>query len=133
MIRKITIALAATATLALAACGSDSDEPSVAPGTAKAQVERAAHITLAEDAVPADAREDGMRASFSNSATAADDKQAVALFVMKDAEVADEVSDRLRTSGPKSARLIVNGPVMVMYAPAGNDRSEAVQRAVDAL
>jgi hypothetical protein len=132
MFRSITIALAATAALALAACGSDS-EPSVDPDTAKVQVERAAHITLAADAVPADAREEGMRASFSNSPTAAKDKQAVALFVMKDAEVADQVSDRLRASGPKSARLIVNGPVMVMYAAAGNDRSAEVQRAVDAL
>src|SRR3712207_6570679 len=132
MLRSITTALVGTAALAVAACGSDV-EPSVEPGTAKVQVERAAHVTLAEDAVPADAREDGMRASFSNSATAGEDRQAIALFVMKDAEVADEVSDRLRTSAPKTARLIVNGPVMVMYAPAGNDRSAAVQRAVDAL
>ena len=132
MFRSISIALAAAAAVALAACGSES-QPSVEPGTAKVQVERAAHVTLAADAVPADAREDGMRASFSNSATAAKDKQAVALFVMKDAEVADEVSDRLRATGPKSARLMVNGPVMVMYAAAGNDRSAAVQRAVDAL
>ena len=132
MLRSIAIAIAATAALALAACGSEA-EPSVEPATAKAQVERAAHVTLAADAVPGDAREEGMRASFSNTATAAEDKQAVALFVMKDAEVADEVSDRLRASGPKSGQLIVHGPVMVMYAAAGNDRSAAVRRAVEAL
>ena len=65
--------------------------------------------------------------------TAAKDKQVVGVFVMKDADVADEVSDLVRSSAPSSARLIRNGKVMVVYAPAGSDRSAAVKRAVKGL
>ena len=42
----------------------------------------------------------------------------VALFVMKDARVADKVSDMVRSSAPDSARLIVNDKLMVVYAAA---------------
>ncbi len=47
--------------------------------------------------------------------------------------VADEVSDMVRSSAPKSAKLIVNGKVMVVYAAAGSDRAAAVESAVKAL
>ena len=50
----------------------------------------------------------------------------VALFVMKDAGVADEVSDMVRSSAPESARLIVNDKIMVVYAAAGSDHATAV-------
>ncbi len=132
MLRSISIALSAAAAVAVAACGAEGG-PAVEPGTAKAQVERAAHVRLVEEAVPADAREQGMRASYSNAATAAKDRQAVALFVMKDEEVVEKVSGMVRDSAPKAARLIVNGAVMVVYAPAGRDHSPAVKRAIDAL
>ena len=52
---------------------------------------------------------------------------------MKNAGVAGKVSDLVRSSAPKSARLIVNGKVMVVYAAAGSDRGAAVARAVKAL
>ena len=61
------------------------------------------------------------------------DKQVVALFVMEDAGVADKVSDRSARRRPKSAKLIVDGEVMVVYAAAGADRAAAVERAVKAL
>ena len=135
MLRTITITLAVAFAVALGACGSgkDSASSSVTPETAKTRVERAAHIKLAAEPVPAEAHEQGLRASYSNSATAVKDKQVVALFVMKDAGVADEVSDMVRSSAPKSAKLIVSGKVMVVYAAAGSDRAAAVESAVKAL
>ncbi len=135
MVRRIVITAAAAASLALAACGSsDSTSTSgVTPESAKAQVERAAHLKLVSEPVPADAREQGLRASFSNSGTAVKDGQVVGLFVVKDADVADEVSDMVRASAPKSARLMVKRNVMVVYATAGSDRGAAIERAVKAL
>jgi hypothetical protein len=135
MVRRIVITAATAASLALAACGSgDTTTTSgVTPASAKTQVERAAHLKLVAEPVPADAREQGLRASFSNSRTAVKDGQVVGLFVVKDADVADEVSDMVRASAPKSARLMVKRNVMVVYATAGSDRGAAIERAVKAL
>ncbi|HKG62897.1 MAG TPA: hypothetical protein VKB28_02430 [Solirubrobacteraceae bacterium] len=135
MLRSIAVVPAVLAAVALGACGSaeESATSSVTPAAAKAGVERAAHVELASEPVPADAREEGMTASFSNTATAVEDRQAVAVFVMKDAGVASEVSDRVRESAPKSARLIAHDRVLVVYAAAGTDRAAAVERAVEAL
>ena len=135
MIRASAAVPAVLAAVALGACGSadESETSKVTPAAAKAGVERAAHVKLASEPVPADAREEGMTASFSNTATAVKDQQAVAVFVMKDAGVASEVSDRVRESAPKSARLIAHDRVLVVYAAAGTDRAAAVERAVEAL
>jgi CTP:molybdopterin cytidylyltransferase MocA len=135
MIRAIAAVPAVLAAVALGACGSaeESETSKVTPAAAKAGVERAAHVELASEPVPADAREEGMTASFSNTATAVKDQQAVAVFVMKDAGVAAEVSDRVRESAPESARLIAHDRVLVVYAAAGTDRAAAVERAVEAL
>ena len=136
MIRRIALTLAATATVALAACGSGQENDatsSVTPELAKTRVERAAQIKLTAEPIPSEAREQGLRASFSNTATAVKDKQVVALFLMEDADVAGEVSDMVRGSAPKSAKLIVNGEVMVVYAAAGADHAAAVETAVKAL
>jgi hypothetical protein len=135
MFRTITAILAATAAVSLAACGSGDSAGSsgVTPDAAKTSIERAAHLQLAAEAVPADAREQGLRASYSNAATAVKDKQVVGLFVVKSASVADRVSDSVRSSAPKSARLIVNDNVLVVYAAAGSDRGAAVERAVKQL
>ena len=136
MFRGISAALMVAAAVALGACGSSNDtgaSSGVAPETARASVEQAAHVKLKAEPVPADAREEGMTASYSNSATIAKDKQAVAVFVMKDADVASEVSERVRESAPKSAKLIAHQEVMVVYAAAGTDHAAAVERAVKAL
>ena len=136
MLRAIAIVPAVAAAVALGACGSSEETETsskVTPAAAKASVERAAHVELASEPVPADAREQGMTASFSNTATVVKDKQAVALFVLKDADVASEVSKRVRASAPDSARLISHGQVLVVYAAAGTDRAAAVERAVEAL
>jgi hypothetical protein len=131
-LRRITVALAATAAVALAGCSSDGPSgPS--PESAKTTVERAAGLQLSAVAIPAEAREQGLRASYSNAATAAKDKQVVGLFVMKNADVADEVADMVGSTAPKSARLIRSGNVMVVYAAAGSDRGAAVRRAVKEL
>jgi hypothetical protein len=39
----------------------------------------------------------------------------------------------VRSSAPESARLIVNGKVMVVYAAAGTDHTTAVENAIKAL
>ena len=135
MIRRIAVVPALVAAVALAACGSsqEPDASKVSPAAAKASVERAAHVKLASEPVPAEARKEGMTASFSNTATVVKDKQAVAVFVLKDADVASEVSKRVRASAPDSARLIAHGQVLVVYAAAGTDRAAAVERAVETL
>lgn len=137
MSRIISVALVAAGALAIGACGSnegsDSGAASVTPEAAKSRIERAAHVELAAEPVPGEAREQGLQASYSNSATAVRDGQIVALFVMQDAGVADEVSEMVRASAPKSAKLIVNDEVMVVYATAGSDRTAAVEKAVKAL
>ncbi len=138
MVRRILVTATAATSLALAACGSGeptagTQDTAVAPASAKALVERAAHLKLAAEPVPADAHEQGLRASYSNARTAVKDGQVVGLFVVKDAEVADKVSGMVRESAPKSARLIVKRNVMVVYATAGSDRGAAVERAVKAL
>jgi hypothetical protein len=132
MFRLPLLSVAAIAALSIAACGG-SDSAGVSPQAAKTTVERAAHLKLAPEPVPADARDQGLRASYSNTRTAVKDQQVVGLFVMKNAGVADKVSDLVRGSAPKSARLIRNGAVMVVYAPAGSDRGAAVKRAVEGL
>ena len=136
VIRRIAVTLAASAAVALAACGSGEDNgasSSVTPELAKTRIEGAAQLRLAADPIPEEAREQGLRAAFSNSATAVKDKQIVALFVMEDADVADEVSDMVRGTAPKSAKLIVDGEVMVVYASAGENHAAAVEKAVKAL
>jgi hypothetical protein len=136
MVRTIIAALGTGLVLALAACGSDDaggGAASVAPEDAKATIERAAQVELVAEPVPGEAREQGLQASFSNATTAVKDKQVVVLLVMQDADVADEVSDMVRASAPESAKLIVDGEVMVVYAAAGADRAAAVERAVKAL
>ena len=61
------------------------------------------------------------------------DKQVVGLFVMKDDGVADKVSDMVRSTAPKSAKLIVHDEVMVVYAATGKDRGSALEKAVNGL
>ena len=137
MVRTVIAPLAVGLALALAACGSDGagggGAASVGPEAAKSRIERAAEVELAAEPVRGEAREQGLRASFSNAATAVKDKQVVALFVMDDAGVADKVSDMVRESAPKSAKLFVDGEVMVVYAAAGADHAAAVEQAVKAL
>jgi hypothetical protein len=135
MIRCFTAVSAAFVALALAACGrgGDGSGTSVTSDAARASVERAAHVVLAVAEVPAEARDQGLEASYTNDETVVQDKQAVALFVLEDAGVADKVADLVRGSAPEPSRLIVKGNVMVVYAPAGKDRGAAVEKAVEAL
>jgi len=133
---KLPIAVLAAIVAAgtLAACGSD--EPSadaVKPDAAKVSIERAAKVTLAPDTVSDDARDEGLQASYSNASTAVKDKQLVSLFVVKNSDVAEEVSKQVRQTAKKPAKLFVDGNVMVVYAAAGDDRSVAVEQAVKSL
>jgi hypothetical protein len=134
MTRKILLLAAAASAVAFAACGGGDDEAgAVGVEAAKAGVEQAAHVKLTSESVPAEAREQGLQASFSNASTVAQDKQVVGLFVVKDAKLAGDVSEQVRKSAPKAAKLIVDGNVLVVYAAAGADRSAAVEQAVKAL
>jgi hypothetical protein len=136
MFKRIVPAIAATAVaIGLAACGSgaQSGDASLAPEAAKTRVEQAAKVKLAATPIPEDAREQGLRAAYSNAATVPQDGQVVGLFVMKDGRVADKVSDMVRSSAPESARLIVHDEFMVVYAATGEDRGTAVEKAVNGL
>ncbi len=135
MLRTSIATLTVAVAVLVAACGSGDPGggPEVTPETAKTRIERAAEVKLTAEPVPGEAREQGLQASYSNSASAVKDGQIVGLFVMDDAGVADEVSEMVRASAPKSAELIVKDEVMVVYAAAGSDHAAAVKRAVEAL
>ena len=134
--RSLTTVLAATATLALAACGAGQD-PGATTITARTPPRRASSarrgLKLVPQEVPGEARDQGLKSAFSNAATAAEDRQAVVVFLLKDAGVTDKVSDLVRGSVPEPSRLIVNENVMVVYAAAGRDRAAQVENAVKAL
>jgi hypothetical protein len=132
MFKRITPAAVAAIALGLAACGA-AEEASVSPDAAKTRVEQAAKVKLAETPIPEEAREQGLRAAYSNAATVPQDKQVVGLFVMTDGGVAEKVSDMVRSSAPESAKLIVHDEVMVVYAAGGKDRGTAVEKAVNSL
>jgi hypothetical protein len=132
---RIIIAVLAAAAVALSACGSGErpDTTGVSAPVAKATVERSARIHLAPEAVPADAREQGLAAAFTNATTVAKDRQAVAVFLLKDAGFADRAGELVRSSVPEPSRLIVKKNLMVVYASAGEDRAAQVEQAVEAL
>ena len=134
MIRKILALLGVATAFAVTACGADEGPPAVTVDAAKAGVERAAGITLASEALPAEAKEQGLQASFTNARSIAKDKQVVALFVVKNDELAADVAKQVRQTVPSGGKLIVDGNVMVVYANAGGtDKSTAVEQAVKAL
>jgi hypothetical protein len=137
LVRSLIAVLAATATatVALAACGSDGNAgaSTITAHAAKASVERSARVQLVPQEVPAEARDQGLKSAFSNAATTAEDRQAVVVFLLKDAGVTDKVSDLVRGSVPEPSRLIVHENVMVVYGAAGRDRAAQVENAVKAL
>jgi len=135
VVRTVTAVLAAIAAVTLTACGSGDDPgtPAITAQAAKASVERSARLELAPQAVPAEAHEQGLDSAFSNAATVAEDRQAVVVFLLEDAGVADKVGDLVRDSVPEPSRLIVKDNVMVVYAAAGKDRAAQVEQAVKAL
>lgn len=126
--------LAAAAAALVAGCGGGgAAESHVSADAAKSRIERAAHVQLVSQPVPHDAAEQGLRAAYTNAATVAKDRQAVALFVLDDPDAAQKVSDLVRGSAPDRARLIVHDEVLVVYAAAGADRGNKVEEAVNAL
>lgn len=135
MLRGITVTLAATLAVALSACGSgdDAGDPGVSAESAKASIERAADVKLAAEPIPDEARDQGLRASFSNSATVAEDRQVVFLFLMKDGGVANKVKETVKGSVPEPSKVIVNGKVLVIYGSDGRDHAAQVENAVQAL
>jgi hypothetical protein len=131
--RTILVSLAVVAALAFAACGSakDSDAPSAA--SAKASIAQAAGLRLVAEKVPAEARDEGLEASFTNAATTAKDRQMVALFLLKDESVTGKVKEMVKGTVPAGSRLMSNGKVLVLYAAAGSDHRAEVEKAVDAM
>lgn len=131
--RIVPFALGAVALgLGLAACGG-AGEQAIAPETAKARVEQAANVKLAETPVSEQARDQGLRVAYTNGATVAQDKQAVGLFVLKSADNAEKLRELVNAEAPGTKRMMVNDEVMVLYVPNGNDRSAAVKAAVEGL
>ena len=133
MSRTLPALVVAGAALALAACGSGSSDSQVSADAAKAQVERAARVELVSERVPDEAADQGLRASYTNAKTVAQDRQAVALFVLDDADAAEKVKELVGGSASGRSRLIVHDEVLVVYAAAGKDRGDQVEKAVKAL
>jgi len=118
--------------LGVAACGGGG-EKAIAPETAKARVEQAANVKLAETPFSEEARDQGLRVAYTNGATVAQDKQVVGLFVLKSADNAEKLRELVNAEAPGTKRMMVNDEVMVLYVPNGNDRSAAVEKAVEGL
>ena len=136
MTRTLPALLAAgAAALALAACGADgtASDSHVSADAAKAGIERAARVELVSQDVPDEAAEQGLRAAYTNAATVADDRQAVALFLLDDPGAAKKVNELVGGTAPGTSRLIVHDEVLVVYAAAGTDRGDQVEQAVKAL
>jgi hypothetical protein len=135
VVRSFTAVLAAIAAVALTACGSTDGqgEKGITAQAVKTSVERSARVALAPQALPAEVREQGLESAFSNTATVADDRQAIAVFLLEDAGTADKVGELVRGSVPARSRLIVHENVIVAYAAAGKDRAAQVEQAVKAL
>jgi hypothetical protein len=135
MTRTLPALLAAgAAALALAACGTDGTASGshVSADAAKAGIERAARVELVSQPVPDEVAEQGLRATYTNAATSAEDRQVVALFVLDDPRAAKKVKELV--GGPAGrSRLIVHDEVLVVYAAAGTDRGKQVEQAVKAL
>jgi hypothetical protein len=134
--RSIPVTLAVIAAVAFGGCGSaedsgGADAPSAA--SARASVEHAAGLRLVSEKVPADARDEGLEASYTNAATTAKDKQMVTLFLLEDENVAAKVKEMVKGTVPAGARLISNGKVLVLYAAAGRDHGAEVEKAVSAM
>src|SRR4051794_23191480 len=114
MFRLVSAAVAATAALAVSACGSSSGAGSGVPvSTAKSVVEHTANVRLKSIPVPAEAEDQGLKASYSNAGTAVKDGQVVLLFVLKDGDVAKEIGPMLKDSVPKPAKLIKRDNLLV--------------------
>ena len=131
--RSILVTVAVLAVVAFTGCGSDKDSDAPSAASAKASIEHAAGLTLVAEKVPADARNEGLEASYTNAATTSKDKQMVTLFLLEDEDVTDKVKETVKGTVPAGARLISNGKVLVLYAAAGSDHGAEVQRAVDAM
>jgi hypothetical protein len=133
----VTLAVIAVVAFTGAGCGSATKDPSddggPTPASAKATVEQAAGLHLVAEDVPADARDEGLEASFTNAATTAEDKQMVTLFLLEDESVTDQVKTMVKDTVPAGARLISNGKVLVLYAAAGSDHGADVEKAVNAM
>jgi hypothetical protein len=134
-VRTLTVVLAALAAVTLAACGlaDDAGDDPITALAAKSSVERTARIELVSQPVPAAARDQGLASAFTNAATAARDRQAVAVFLLRDADAAGKVARLVRASVPEPSRLIVHRNVMVVYAAAGRDRTAQLEQAIESL
>ena len=131
--RIVPLAVGAVALgLGVAACGGGGEE-AIAPEIAKARVEQAANVKLAKAPFSEEARDQGLRAAYTNGATVAQDKQVVGLFVLKSADNAEKLRELVNAEAPGTKRMMVNDEVMVLYVPNGNDRSAAVKKAVEGL
>ena len=128
------IAMAVAMSLAVAqpaGQASDPDKPTKGVAYTLPQWFKPSFLDFRQDV--AEARKQGLKEIFTNVGTTGVDRQVVAVFVLDDAGKTDEVRDLVDGSVPKPSRVIVNGNVMVVYGPAGVDRTAQVQQAVEAL
>jgi hypothetical protein len=134
MFRSLAAGLAATAALSLAACGgADDGGAGHSAASVKSSLENAAGVHLVALPIPADAREQGLTASYSNEKSVLKDGQLVAMFMTKDAETAGGVRRMVSGQVPAGAKLLVHDNVIVLYKANGEDHAKKVQQAVDGI
>jgi len=131
----IAATLIATAALAAAGCGSDagSSDAAIDASEARAAVEQATGVTLADTELIKDGKKHGLLGSFANLDKVVTDRQMVLLLVLDEADKANEISEQIQGALPPQTKKLEHENALVLYASQGKDRSVAIDKALAGL
>ena len=130
----IAATLLATAALAAAGCGSSSStESAIDAAEARAAVEKATGVKLADTELIKDGKKHGLLGSFANMDRVATDRQMVLLLVLDETGKANEISEQIQGALPPQTKKLEHENALVLYATQGKDRSAAIDKALSAL
>ena len=130
----IAATLLAIAALAAAGCGSaSSTESAIDAAEARAAVEKATGVKLADTELIKDGKKHGLLGSFANMDHVVTDRQMVLLLVLDEAGKANEISEQIQGALPPQTKKLEHENALVLYATQGKDRSAAIDKALSAL
>ena len=136
MLLPIAATLLATAALAAGVGGSSSSSSSDAAidaTEARAAVEKATGVKLADTELIKDGKKHGLLGSFANMDRVITDRQMVLLLVLDEAGKANEISEQIQGALPPQTKKLEHENTLVLYASQGKDRSAAIDKALSAL
>jgi len=130
----IAATLLAAAALAAAGCGSSSSpESAIDAAEARAAVEKATGVKLADTELIKDGKKHGLLGSFANMDRVVTDRQMVLLLVLDEAGKANEISEQIQGALPPQTKKLEHENALVLYATQGKDRSAAIDKALAGL